>query len=265
MSLKIAVCIKSVPDPSSYDSMKLDPETKTLIRTGIPSVINENDKHAIELAMQIKEKKGGEVVIFSMAPPNARTQLVEALSYGADSAYLLSDRKVGGADTLATSHSLAALIKKVGDFDIVIAGNESADGATAHVPSQLGEWMGFPHMVDIVGAEISDDESCIDVRKEYETYFADYSITLPCVLGVKKSINTVRYPNMMNIMKAKSKPLTVFAADDLPDLDDRYIGLAGSPTKAGTLIAPEYGRNGTPIEGSAEEIAAEIIKIIEQK
>ena len=263
MSLKIAVCIKSVPDPDHYDNIRIDPETKTLIRTGIPSVINSADKHALELAMQIKEQFLAKVSVFTMAPPQGKDQLLRALAYGTDDAYLLSDRKVGGADTLATSHSLCAMISHVDDYDLILAGNESEDGATAHVPSQLGEWMGIPHMADVVDAQLVD-ETTICATKEYEDGNRRYKIKMPCVLAVKKKINVVRYPKPVDIFKAKNKPLIIFSADDLPELNQSYIGLAGSPTKAGELITPEYSRSSQPIEGSSEEIADSIIGILQK-
>lgn len=261
MTLKIGVCIKSVPDPEHYDQIQIDPETKSIVRKDMPSVINSADKHAIELAMQLKETAGAEVSIFTMAPPQGQEQLVSALAYGADAAYLLSDRKVGGADTLATSYCLCTMIKKVGPFDLIIAGNESEDGATAHVPSQLGEWMGIPHMADVINAKLISEET-INVSKEFENGYGNYNIKLPCVLAVKKNINEVRYPTVMNMFAAKKKPLTVFSAEDLPELDEKFIGITGSPTKAGELITPEYSRESKTIEGNSEEIAAAILELV---
>ncbi len=264
MSLNIAVCIKPVPDPDHYDKIKIHPETKALIREGIPSVINTADKNAIELAVSLKEKFGGEISVVTMAPPSAREQLLEALSYGIDKAYLLSDRRVGGADTLATSYSLYHMLKKIGSFDLVILGNESDDGATAHVPSQLGEWMDTAHMSDVVAVDIKDDNTVL-LTKEYEDSFCDYEAAMPCVIGVRKNINEVRYPKTWDILTAKNKPYTVFSRDDLPEMDDAMIGLAGSPTKAGDLHTPEYSREAEPITGSADEIADKILEILETK
>lgn len=264
MSLNIAVCIKPVPDPDHYDKIKIHPETKALIRAGIPSAINTADKNAIELAVSLKEKYGGEISVVTMAPPNAREQLLEALSYGADKAYLLSDRRVGGADTLATSYTLCHLLNKIGKFDLVILGNESDDGATAHVPSQLGEWMDAAHMSDVVAADVKDEKTLL-LTKEYEDCFCDYEAEMPCVIGVRKNINEVRYPRTWDILTCSNKPYTVFSRDDLPEMDDAMIGLSGSPTKAGDLHTPEYTREAEAITGSAEEIADKILDIIETR
>lgn len=263
MSLNIAVCIKPVPDPDHYDKIKIHPETKALIRQGIPSVINTADKNAIEQALILREKFGGEISVVTMAPPSAREQLLEALAYGIDKAYLLSDRRVGGADTLATSYSLCHMLNKIGKFDIILLGNESDDGATAHVPSQLGEWLGATHMCDVVAVDVRDDT--VLLTKEFEDRFEDYEADMPCVIGVRKNINEVRYPKTWDILTAKNKPYTVFSRDDLPEMDDNMIGLSGSPTKAGDLHTPEYSREAIEIKGSADEIADEILQIISKR
>lgn len=252
--MQIAVCIKSVPDPDYYDQIIIDPVNKTLVRDGIPSAINVADKHALEQALQMKEKHGGEVTVFTMAPPAARQQMLEALALGADKAYMISDRKVGGADTLATSYTLSELIKKTGNYDIIFAGNESADGATSHVPSQLAEWLGIAHSMNVVAMEMEDDNHAL-VTKQFENGRGIYRLTLPCVVAVHHSINTVRYTNAMAVLRAKKKPLEILSADDLPELKEEYIGLNGSPSKNGELETIESCKDCTMMEGSEEEIA----------
>lgn len=261
MSINIAVCIKSVPNPDYYNRMTIDPVKKTLVREGIPSVINETDMHALELALSLREKFGGEVTVVSMAPPEAKEQLFEALAFGADKAYLLSDRRVGGADTLATSYTLSVLLKSIGKFDLILAGNESADGATAHVPSQLGEWLAMPHMTDAVNLTM-ESETIVQVTKQLENGCANYKIKLPAVIAVKKKINEVRYLTAKGILTAKNKPIKILNRDDLLDLDDALIGYEGSPTQAGKLVTVEYKRNGELIEGNEEKIAETILEKI---
>lgn len=261
MALNIAVCIKSVPDPQLYGSITLDPVTKTLIREGVESVVNPADKHAIELAMHLKEQSGGKVTLLSMGPPDAQKQLREGLAYGADEAILLSDRKFGGADTLATSYTLSMAAKKAGPFDLILAGNESADGATTHVPSQVGEWLDLPHIMDIVSFTMTDGKTAV-VRKKGEGIYYDFEIQLPAVIAVSSEINKVRTPNMKGILSAKSKPLSVYTAEDFPEIDLSAIGLCGSPTQNGELHEVAFGRQAKEIEGSAEEIAIEICSII---
>jgi electron transfer flavoprotein beta subunit len=158
MPYSVAVCIKPVPDPKYYDKVTIDPVKKTISRTGVPIIMNQVDKNALELALQLKASSGGSVTALSMAPPNGEETLREALAMGADSAYLLSDPAFGGADTLATSYTLFRAIKKVEAaagraFDFVLCGCESADGATAQVPSQLGEWLDAPHLWNVCAFE----------------------------------------------------------------------------------------------------------------
>lgn len=259
--MKIAVCIKSVPDPECYDQITIHSETKRLVREGIPSVINSSDKHALELALQLKECHGGEVTVLTMAPPSAKQQLLEALAMGADRAYLLSDKKLGGADTLATSYTLSMLIKKTGNYDLILAGNESADGATSHVPSQTAEWLKIGHSMNVISMEMKDISHAL-VTKQFENGRGVYLLKLPCVIAVNQRINEVRYTNAMDILKAKRKPLEIWSSEDLPDLNEDYIGLNGSPSKAGELKTMEFSKSGVILKGSDEEIADVIFEKI---
>ncbi len=259
--MNIAVCIKSVPDPDFYDQISLDPVTKTLVREGIPAVINEADRHALELALQLKEKLGGEVTVLSMGPPAAKQELLQALAAGADKAYLVSDRKVGGADTLATAYTLSKLIEKTGTYDLILAGNESADGATSHVPSQIAEWLGYAHSMNVVAMEIENESHAL-VTKQFESGLGKYCLSLPAVIAVNQRINKVRLVSAVGILRAKNKPFEIWSADDLDNLDEAYIGLNGSPTKNGELEAVESNKQCTMIDGTEEEIAASIHAII---
>ncbi len=258
--MKIAVCVKSVPDPEYYDSIHLDPVNKTLVREGIPSIINIADKHAIEEALRIKERLGGEITVISMGPPNAKTQMLEALAMGADKAYLISDRKVGGADTLATSYTLFKAIEKTGPYDLVLAGNESADGATSHVPSQLGEWMKVPHVANV--CKIDEGEDCFVVLRQFESGCGKYRVKMPCVIAVNQYINQVRLTNAMAIIRAKRKPLTILTADDFDELDENFIGLSGSPSQNGEMESIESCKECIMIGAEDETEASEKVYAI---
>ena len=249
--MKIAVCMKAVPNSEQYDKIKLDPVKKTLIREGIDSVINSADLHAIELAMQLKEKHGGKVTLVSMGPSDVVPKLREGISYGCDEAYLISDRKFGGADSLATSYTLAKAIEKIGGFDLVLLGNASEDGATAHVPSQLGELLNLPHLTDITAFEM-ENETAVCVKKPVGNGVARFRVELPAVLGVDRKLNKVRHPNVMGIFSAKNKPLTVLAAEDFAGLDESKLGLAGSPTQPGEYRSVEYGRECVELKNVSE-------------
>lgn len=248
--MKIAVCMKAVPNSEQYDKIRLDPVRKTVVREGIDSVINSADLHAIELAMQLKQAKGGTVTLISMGPPDAASKLREGLSYGCDDAYLISDRKFGGADSLATSYTLAKAIEKIGAFDLILLGNASEDGATAHVPSQLGELLGLPHLTDITAFALENDQTA-RVKKPVGSGIAEFSVTLPAVLGVDRRLNKVRHPNVMGIFSAKNKPLTTWTFADLADLEENRIGLVGSPTQPGEYRSVEYGRSCTELDNAA--------------
>lgn len=258
--MKIAVCVKSVPDPEYYEQITLDPETKRLVRDGIPAVINEADRHAIEAALRLKEQAGGEITVVSMGPPAAEKQLREALAMGADRAFLISDRKVGGADTLATSYTLSKLLQKTGSYDVVLAGNESVDGSTAHVPSQLGVWMGVGHAANVV--ELSLDGDSVLVTKQLEGGCGKYQLKTPCVVAVTAKANEVRFGDVRTILAAKAKPLTVYGADDLDDLDERYLGLKGSPSQNGEVETVSSSKECRMLEGTETEVAAQIAEII---
>ena len=256
--MKIAVCIKAVPDPNKTSDIRFDPETKNVIRDNLEMVINPTDLHAIELAVSLKEQHTAEVTVFSMGPPSTQKQLREALSYGIDEAVLLSDRAFGGADSLATSYTLAQSIRTCGDYDLVIVGNESSDGGTTNVPSQLGEWIGIPHMMEVVKCDYSGGDR-ISVRKKMDDDFMDFDVQLPAVIAVSKVINKVRYPNIKGIMTAKKKPLRILDKTSLDLLNPDYIGAAGSPTRNGELKELSFSRECEEFTGTPEEIAKSIL------
>ena len=256
MALNIAVCIKAVPDSKYYDKITIDPTTRMMVRKGIPTVISDLDKHALEAALVLRDKHQGKVTVFTMAPENARDNILEALAMGADEGFLLSDRAFAGADTLATSYTLSAAIKAKGPFDIVITGNESDDGSTGQVSAQLGEWLGFSHVMHI--SSLSFENDALLVSALYEDGTIDYKVSLPAVLGVTRKINKPRLTNIMGMLKAKSKPFTVLHYGDFPT-DDRYLGLKGSPTQPGDINAPKMSRKTIELSGTPEEIADRII------
>ena len=257
MGLSIAVCIKPVPDPKNYDKIKIDPIRKTVVREGVPTIMNPCDKHAMEAALQLRGIDGT-VTVITMAPPSAEETLRDALAMGADAAILLTDRAFAGADTWATSYTLAAGLRKAGTFDIVITGTESADGATTQVPAQLAEWLEMPHLWNMVGVEKSG-ETTLNVRTKAETEWSDYQVTLPCLLAVSREANKPRLTSLMGVMKAKKKPLTVWCRPDL-EVEDASLGMKGSPTQPGAIFEPEMGRKGTLLTGDADEIVAQLVE-----
>ncbi|MDR1875174.1 MAG: electron transfer flavoprotein subunit beta/FixA family protein [Synergistaceae bacterium] len=275
MPYNVAVCVKPVPDPKHYDRVTIDPVKKTITRTGIPTLINPVDKTAIEAGLQLRERHSGSVVAISMAPPNAEEILREVLAMGADEAYLLSDRAFGGADTLATSYTLCHGLRKIEAlrghaFDFVLCGSESADGATAQVSSQLGEWLGYPHLWNAFAFEEIEEmpeagdpeKKAFSIRTKMENGYMEWRARPPFVLGVARELNKPRFTSVMGIMKAKNKPLTVWSRADLDGAEDAFLGLSGSPTQPGEIFSPDLKRSGKLLEGSAEEVVEQIVAVL---
>lgn len=261
MSLSIAVCVKPVPDSEHYDKITIDPKTKRVNRDGIATIINTMDKNAVEAALKLKEANGGTVTVFTMAPDTAVENLRRVLAMGADEAFLCSDRALGGADTWATSYTLYKAIEKSGKYDIILLGNETEDGGTAQVPSQLGEWMSIPHLTNIIELAVEDGKAI--ANKKTDEGSIKYKVSLPAVFSVVRETNEPRIPNVMGILKAKNKPLTIYRADDL-DLNPEFIGLKGSPTQPGDIFSPDMSRKSEAIEGEADVIAQKIIAEIKK-
>ena len=278
--MNILVCIKPVPDPEKYGQLQMDPKTKRLVREGIPSVINPADRNALEEALRIRSAYGGRITVLSMAPVFSRDKIMESLAMGADAAYLISDAAFGGADTYATSYVLAAAVRKMekeggadatsGAFDLILAGNESADGATAHVPVQLARWLGLPHLCNVNRIEIAPEAgkeagsgAGIKLWKKTETGRLVLEGRLPVVAAVTKDINKPRLVNAMGIIQAKKKPLTIWSNAQL-QLDPRRTGLAGSPTQPGELMTPDLARQAEDLGSDAKEAAGRILAIIEK-
>ncbi|MDF3003426.1 MAG: electron transfer flavoprotein beta subunit/FixA family protein [Bacillota bacterium] len=259
----IVVCIKPIPDPEYYHQITIDPVKKTIQREGIPTIINPEDRHALEEALRIREKHGGKVILTSMAPPSAQTNLLEGLAMGADEAYLLSDRRFAGADTLATSYVLAKGIEKIGGADLVITGTQTGDGATAQVSSQLGEWLCVPHLWNVMEYYIESVDE-VFVKTRVENGYLEWKATLPMVIGVTREINKPRLISVMGVMKAKKKPYAVYTADDL-DLDPSRIGFEGSPTQPGEVFTPDIKRSCELVKGTGEELVHTLLAKLRER
>ncbi|EAX47959.1 electron transfer flavoprotein beta-subunit [Thermosinus carboxydivorans Nor1] len=254
--MEIIVCVKQVPDTTE---VKIDPQTNTLIRQGVPSIVNPFDKNAVEAALQLKEKHGGRVTVISMGPPQAKDALKECLAMGADEAILISDRAFGGADTLATSYTLAAAIRKIGKFDLIICGKQAIDGDTAQVGPEIAEHLGIPQVTYV--AKIDVDGNTVRVEREHEEGYEVIETTLPVLLTVVKSINEPRYPTVKGTMKANRKEIPVLTVNDL-DVDPERIGLKGSPTQVRRIFTPQQRTQGVIIQ---EETARAAVNVLLQK
>ena len=223
--MKILVCIKQVPDTVE---VKIDPKTGTLIRDGVPSIINHDDKTGIEAALRIKEQLGGTVTVVSMGPPQADVALREALAMGCDDAYLVSAREFGGSDTYATSGIIAAALKKIG-YDLIITGRQAIDGDTAQVGPQIAEHLGLP--VISYAEDIKVEGDSVIVKRQYEDRYHEVKAKMPCLITALSELNEPRYMTPGGIFDACDKEVTVWGRADLKDVDDSNLGLKGSPTK----------------------------------
>ncbi|WP_378953278.1 electron transfer flavoprotein subunit beta/FixA family protein [Pelosinus sp. sgz500959] len=260
--MEIVVCIKQVPDTTE---VKIDPVTNTLIRQGVPSIVNPFDKNALEAALQLKAKYGARVTVLSMGPPQAKDALKECLAMGADEAILMSDRAFGGSDTLATSNTLAAGINKIDKVDIIICGKQAIDGDTAQVGPEMAEHLNLTQ-VTYVSKIDSIDGKIIRVEREHEEGYEVVDAQMPVLLTVVKSINEPRTPTVKGLMKASRKEITTWTVNDIV-VDSSAIGLKGSPTQVRRIFTPERRIQGELIQAdTAREAAATLARrLIEAK
>jgi len=223
--VNIVVCIKQVPDTTE---VKLDPKTNTLIRDGVPSIINPDDKAGLEAALRLKDEMGAHVTVLSMGPPQADLALKEALAMGADEAVLLTDRAFGGADTWATSTTIAAAIKNL-KYDLIITGRQAIDGDTAQVGPQIAEHLNLPNISYAEDIKIENDH--IIVKRQYEDRYHTIKAKLPVLITALSEMNAPRYMTPGGIFDAfREKKVTVWTLNDIT-VDTANIGLKGSPTK----------------------------------
>lgn len=254
--LRIAVCVKPVPDPAYYDKITVDPLTKRLQRNGAPAVINELDRFALIKGVELKNQTDGELVIFSMAPPDSRPALIEALSFGADRLILLSDRAFGGADTLATAYTLSEGIRNNGPFDLVLTGNESSDGGTNQVSAQLGELLGIFHLLNVKSLELRNESMLITALTD--SGMNSYEASCPLLCGVTHSVAAQRFPHLRDVKKAFTVPIEIINAATL-GADPDSIGDIGSPTKAGGVYEKPKGKEARSITGTPQEIVDALV------
>jgi electron transfer flavoprotein beta subunit len=252
--LHMLVCVKVVP---KSEEVGVDRETMTLDRGSARSEINPPDMNALEAALALKGKFGGRVSLLSMGPPFVVPMLRVGLAMGADAAYLLSDRAFGGADTLATSLTLASAVRKIGDIDLVLCGEESSDGATAQVPPGIAAWLGIPQVTYAMDIDLDPGRRHILVRREIRGGEEVLDAPLPAVVSVKVSSNQPRFMDVEGLARLDSdEAVTTWTAADL-DVDPAHLGLAGSPTTVAGLkeASQAKGRRREMVEGTAEEEA----------
>jgi electron transfer flavoprotein beta subunit len=256
--MKIVVCVKQVPDTAA---VKIDPKTGTLIRDGVPSIMNPEDKHALEAALQLKETNGAEVTVISMGLPMAKAVLREALCMGADEAILLTDRCLGGADTLATSKSLAGVIAKL-DFDIVLAGRQAIDGDTAQVGPEIAEHLNIPQVTYVQEVKVEGDK--LIVKRALEDGYQVVEVKTPCLLTAIEELNEARYMNVADIFATSDDMIKIMSADDI-DVSKDELGLKGSPTKVKKSMTKEVKGKGEIVRESPKNAAYYVVGKLKEK
>jgi electron transfer flavoprotein beta subunit len=249
--MQIVCCIKQVPDTTQ---VKIDPATNTLVRAGVESICNPYDLVGVEAAVKITEKYGGKVSVITMGIPSAEAQLRDCLSLGAHQAILISDRALAGADTLATSYTLASAIKKLNEADpvqIVICGKQAIDGDTAQTGPGIATRLGYTQLTyvsQIIGMDLQ--KQTITVRREVEGGSQVVEAKLPVMLTVELELGAARYATLPNLIKAIKHEIKIWGAKELGCAEDQ-IGLKGSPTSVKTIFAPPP-RKGGPVFDSSE-------------
>ena len=232
--MNIVVCIKQVPDTNE---VRLDPVTNTLIRDGVPSIINPDDKSGLEVALRLKDENPDDVhvTVLSMGPPQAEGALREALAMGADEGILVSDRAFGGADTWATSCTITAALEHL-DFDLIICGRQAIDGDTAQVGPQIAEHIGVPQVSYVEELDLDEDKKGITVKRQFEDRYHTINIKFPCLITAIAELAEPRYMTVGKVFDSYQKDIKVWGLEDIKDkLDMANIGLKGSPQKLENL------------------------------
>ncbi len=264
--MNICVCIKQVPDTNR---IKIDPVTNTLVRKGVPSIINPFDTFAVEMAAGLKEKNGGKVIVVSMGPEQALGALRVCLSVGADEAYLISDRAFGGSDTLATGYILAGALRKIEEieglkFDLIMCGKQAIDGDTAQVGPQLAEQLGYAQVTYAMDVEEKEDGTI--VKREVDGGYDITKVRTPAVITIVESPQMPRYATYSTRCQAKAKTINVLNAAALPEVDTTQCGLNGSPTRVVRTYTPVVEKHGVTVEGNTPaETAENLIRMLDDK
>lgn len=257
--MKIVVCIKQVPDTNE---VRLDPKTGTLIRDGVPSIINPDDKSGLEAALQLKDSHGAEVIVITMGPPQADLALREALAMGADRAILLTDRAFAGSDTWATSSALAGALRHI-PFDLIIAGRQAIDGDTAQVGPQIAEHLKLPSVAYV--ESIEPIEGGLIVKRSFEDSYHRIKVKFPCLITALKELSHPRYMRVSGIYEAfRNRDVEVWSVDNIT-VDASNLGLKGSPTKVKKSFTKGAKSAGKVFDGDAKEAAQVIVEKLKER
>ena len=264
MPLHCLVCIKHVPDTTQ---VRIDPQTGSLVRSGIPSVINPYDLFALEAALRARDEHGGGVTVLSMGPPQAEEALRKALGFGANRAILLSDRAFAGADTLATTYALAAAIRRIDreePVDLVVCGKQSIDGDTGQVGPGISRRLNYSELTYVCAMDqISPDERYIRAWRQREDGRELLEGALPACVTVTEKCSFIRRASLMALLAASRQPVEVWTADDV-EVEREHLGLKGSPTRVNRIFAPPAREPGEILTRSGEPLAAGVTELMDR-
>ena len=255
--MNIIVCIKQVPDTQD---IRINPETNTLMREGVQSIVNPFDMYAIEEALRIKEKLGGKITVICMGPKQAEEAMREAVSMGVDEMVLMSDRAFAGSDTWATSYTLAKGIQKLGKFDLIICGKQAIDGDTAQVGPGIAATLDIPHVTYVKKTE-EIKENMARFERMTEEGFEVIETPLPCLITVVKEINIPRLPSLKGKIRAKQAPVITLTAKDI-DAEPEKLGLKGSPTVVKKVFTPPKRTGGQILQGDTNEVVNKLVEVL---
>lgn len=258
--MDIIVCIKQVPGTSKVE---VDPVSGVLKRDGIDSKMNPYDLYGLETALRIKEQKGGRVSVITMGPPQAKAIIKEAYMMGADEGTLISDRKFGGADVLATSYTLSQGIRKLGKYNLIICGKQTTDGDTAQVGPEIAEYLGIPHVAN-VRKLLEVKETSIVVEMDMTSTIEVAEVKYPCLITVEKNIFEPRLPSYKRKLATKDREIKVIGLMDLEDKNEENYGLKGSPTQVERIFPPDVNESRELWQGSTEELTGRLFKKLKE-
>lgn len=262
----VVACIKQVPDTKV---IKMNPKTNTMDRRTAPAILNPYDAHAVEEAVRIRQRYGGTVSVLTMGPPPAVQAIKKCIEIGADEGYMISDRRFAGADTLATSYALTKALEKIAKIkpiDMIICGKMTIDGDTGQVGPGIARRLDIPPLTSVNKVvEVNREKQYMIVHRKVEDGYEVVKTSLPCLLSVEKTINEVPYSPFPNMLKAARYQPEVWSVDDLEDVDNKLLGLKGSPTIVSKVWAPPKPEGGMMLEGTDEEQANQVISLVLEK
>lgn len=262
LNLKMVLLIKQVPNTQN---VKIDPSKGTLIREGVESIVNPDDLHALEIALQLKDRFGGEITVITMGPPQAKEGLYECLSMGADKGILLSSVKFAGADTWVTAATLMLALEKISNYDLIFAGNEALDGNTAQVPYQISQGLKIPLITHIRQIEtvsfLTENKKALIIERIKGHERQRIQVPVPMIITADKHTNSVRFTSLSDIRKVEQKEILVWTEKEF-DVDTQKLGLSGSPTAVVNTENVIHKRKNVKIDGNPSEIANKVIEIL---